>query len=99
MTLSKEQVLKISHLARLKLTDAETEFYQARLARVIDYVKELEKLEATASGERGMSDERESFRADCVSSFQSLEDLIKNAPDRDGSFFSIPPFLATRDYQ
>lgn len=42
-TLSKQEVKNIAHLARLKLTDKEFDFYAVELSRVLNYVEELNK--------------------------------------------------------
>lgn len=42
--LSKEDVIKIARLARLKLTDAEIEKYQKDLSSFLDYAEQLQKI-------------------------------------------------------
>ncbi len=45
--LTKEQVLKIAHLARLKLTEAEVEKYQGQLSQILDYVAMLDEVDVS----------------------------------------------------
>jgi aspartyl-tRNA(Asn)/glutamyl-tRNA(Gln) amidotransferase subunit C len=41
MSLSKEQVKKVAHLARIELTEAEVEKFQPQLAAILSYVEQL----------------------------------------------------------
>ena len=45
MALTKEEVQRIAQLARLHLTDDEIERYRDELAKVLDYIGELQKLD------------------------------------------------------
>lgn len=47
MKLTKEQVEKIAHLARLKLTEEEMERYTNQLTTILDYVDILKELDTT----------------------------------------------------
>ncbi len=44
-TLTREDVRKIAHLARLELTEAEVGLYQKQLTAVLDYVATLNELD------------------------------------------------------
>jgi aspartyl-tRNA(Asn)/glutamyl-tRNA(Gln) amidotransferase subunit C len=43
--LTREDVKKVAHLARLELTEAEIDLYREQLSQVLDYVARLEGLE------------------------------------------------------
>ena len=45
MALTRDEVRKVAHLARLELTEAEIERYQEQLSQVLDYVARLEELD------------------------------------------------------
>ena len=45
MSLTRQEVEKIAHLARLALTDKEKEEYQRQLSAVLDYAAMLDKLD------------------------------------------------------
>lgn len=45
MALTREDVRKVAHLARLALTEAEVEQYREQLSKVLDYVARLEALD------------------------------------------------------
>ncbi len=48
MTLTREQVEHVAHLARLKLSDEEIERYREQLSAVLDYVEMLNGLDTAA---------------------------------------------------
>lgn len=45
--LSRDAVLKLAHLSRLKLTDEEVERFREQLAEILNYVKQLEKADTS----------------------------------------------------
>ncbi len=45
MALTRDDVRKIAHLARLELTESEIERYRQQLSQVLDYVARLEELD------------------------------------------------------
>ncbi|NBV50265.1 Asp-tRNA(Asn)/Glu-tRNA(Gln) amidotransferase subunit GatC [bacterium] len=94
LMLSKEEVLKIAQLARLELSPEEVVFFQNRLGRVLDYMKELNgvKLEAAATV-RHVPEDAEPFREDVVEEAFDREAIMRNAPALDEGGFSLPAIL------
>lgn len=45
MALTRDDVRKVAHLARLELSETEIERYQEQLSQVLDYVARLEELD------------------------------------------------------
>ena len=91
MPVSKEEVLKITHLARLEFSAAEIEKQTTQLSAILDYVRKLNELkiegvEPTAHAVLVPTP----FRADEVVQNQSQQKSLKNAPDREGDFFKVP---------
>lgn len=92
--ITKEQVLKIAKLARLKLTDAEVELYQKRLGRVVGYVRELDALNLDVDGfPSHVPEDVQLFREDVVRVFEDREALLKNAPKRVAEGFVLPQVM------
>ena len=52
--LEKKDILRISQLARLELSEEEQAIYQEQLGRILDHFKELEKLEVPEKHRRIM---------------------------------------------
>ena len=88
MTLSREDVTKIAHLARLALTDEELAHYQSQLSAVLDYAARLNELDLTgvppsthAAGRRNV------LREDVVAPSLTPDDALFNAAaTADGQF-------------
>lgn len=85
-----EEIRHIAHLARLKLTDAETELFASQLAEILGYVGRLGELDLknAASAERKPV-AVESLRADAASPSLSRDAIIANAPSRSGDYFKV----------
>ncbi|RMD58787.1 Asp-tRNA(Asn)/Glu-tRNA(Gln) amidotransferase subunit GatC [Candidatus Parcubacteria bacterium] len=48
MGISLEQIKEVAQLARLELSEEELERYQEQLAKVLDYMRQLEKIDTSA---------------------------------------------------
>ena len=84
MAISKEEVKKIAHLARLGLTEEEIEKYTKQLSSILDYVKQLEEvntegIEPTAQVTGLENVMREDVIKDCEK--ETREKLIRMAPE------------------
>lgn len=92
--LSKEDVLQIARLAKLRLDDKEIEFYQKRLGRILDYVKELSEVsEGATTPVRHVPKDAVAFREDRPVPFEDCAQLLKNAPAVEGDSFLLPQVL------
>ncbi|MEI7749488.1 MAG: Asp-tRNA(Asn)/Glu-tRNA(Gln) amidotransferase subunit GatC [Candidatus Moraniibacteriota bacterium] len=90
--LTTEEVKHIALLARIGLSEAETEKYRKDLSGVLDFFHELEGLDL--SGEQdadGIPVKENDTREDRVVAFGSLgrEDILKNVPDRTDGFIKV----------
>ncbi|PKN01713.1 MAG: Asp-tRNA(Asn)/Glu-tRNA(Gln) amidotransferase GatCAB subunit C [Elusimicrobia bacterium HGW-Elusimicrobia-1] len=85
-----EEIRHIAHLARLKLTDAETELFSAQLAEILGYVGRLGELDLKNAA---LSDRKpvpaEALRRDETSPSPSRDAVIENAPSRSGEYFKV----------
>jgi aspartyl-tRNA(Asn)/glutamyl-tRNA(Gln) amidotransferase subunit C len=92
--LTREEVLKIASLARLKLSDQEIEFYQKRLGRILGYVEELNAVDApTNAMARYIPKDCVTFREDRPVPFEDPHELLKNAPAAEADSFLIPQVM------
>jgi len=94
MTLSREDVTKIAHLARLALTDEELAHYQSQLSAMLDYAARLNELDLTgvppsthAAGRRNV------LREDVVAPSLAPDDALFNAAAAAGDQFLIQSVL------
>jgi len=94
MAITREEVLHVSRLARLSLSDAEAERLREQLGNLLDYMKQLDRLDTRDVVPTSHAVEMGTpFREDVVHPFGDREALLKNAPDREGDFFRVPRII------
>lgn len=95
--LSKKDVLHIAKLSKLKLSEAETEKFADQLSGVIEYVEQLNEVNAKGVEPTSQVTGLENiYREDEIeeSSIKHGE-IAKNAPDFDGESFVVPGVFNT----
>ena len=88
MDISSEDVRQVARLARLELTDDEVERFRRELSTILDYVEQLERLEAGTAAEPSAPDQP--LRGDVVEEWGEVGLLRKAAPDFVEGFFRVP---------
>ncbi len=88
MTISSDDVRAIAHLARLDLSDAEVERFQAELSTILDYVARLSELDAGRAAEP--ADPDHPLRGDDPEPWPDVAPLHAEAPDFADGFFRVP---------
>lgn len=92
--LSREEVLKIARLARLRLTEEEVSLYQKHLTRVLGYIAELNQVttpqDANAAFVKHVPVDAVSLRDDEARPFADPSALLKNAPETEEGSFLLP---------
>jgi aspartyl-tRNA(Asn)/glutamyl-tRNA(Gln) amidotransferase subunit C len=92
--LTREEVLRIAKLARLDLTPEEVALYQQRLARVLDYIHELNSVETPKEAfVRHIPKDAVAFREDRALPFTSQKLLLDNAPKTESNSFLLPTIV------
>jgi aspartyl-tRNA(Asn)/glutamyl-tRNA(Gln) amidotransferase subunit C len=92
MAISNEQLLHVADLARLELRDDEAERLGTQLNDIIAAVGKVSELDlADVPPTSHPLDVVNVWGADEPHRSLSVEDALKNAPGRDGSFFKVPP--------
>jgi len=94
MSLTREEVEKIAHLARLALTDKEKEAYQRQLSAVLDYAAMLDKLDLSEIQPTAHAVARENvMRGDVVEPGLAIEDVLFNSTQHAQDQFLIQSVL------
>jgi aspartyl-tRNA(Asn)/glutamyl-tRNA(Gln) amidotransferase subunit C len=94
MTLTTEQVKHVAHLARLSLTEEEVERYRVQLAAVLEYAQMLDEVDTAAIPPTAtVLPLRTVLRADEPQPSFEADDILANAPNRDGQFFRVHAVL------
>lgn len=91
MSVTKEEVNYVANLARLQLTEEETESLAEDMNSILDYMSTLEEVD-TSNVEplEHVIDLEFRFRNDKADEPLSHDDALKNAPDADTDYFRVP---------
>ncbi len=94
MPISRNDVIHVAELARLSLTEKETDLYTAQLQRILSHVEKLSELD-TKGVEPTVhaTPPRERLRNDAVAGSLSPEEALMNAPVKDRGCFKVPKII------
>ncbi len=98
MSLTRQDVEKVSLLARLELSDEELELMTAQLGQIVGYVESLAELDAKLESESiepmaHALDVSNVFAADQPRASLDREAALANAPHHDNEFYLVPAVL------
>ena len=94
MKLDREQVLHIADLAKLALTEDETELFVEQLSEILAYFEVLNRLDtSTIPATAQAIDQRNVTRPDELDLSLPTDQALADAPDRDGRYFSVKRIL------
>jgi len=82
MSLDPAAVRRIARLARLRVNDAEVAALQHDLNSILGWIDQLNEVGGTSIALRQ--------REDVVTVPDLTEEVLSNAPDRDGPFYTVP---------
>jgi aspartyl-tRNA(Asn)/glutamyl-tRNA(Gln) amidotransferase subunit C len=92
MAISPEEVRHVAQLARLKLTDEELARFGEQLSAILDAVGKVSELDLSDVPPTAHPlDLANVWAEDVPRPSLAVEEALANAPDRDGSFFRVPP--------
>lgn len=94
MSLTAEQVEKVSLLARLQLSDEELDTMTAQLGQIVQYVQQLSELDTEAVAPMAHAVEMcNVFAPDQLQPSLPREEALANAPKRDDQCYRVPAVL------
>ena len=94
MKITREQVLHVAKLARLKLSEEEEKIYARQLDEILSYVDKMNELDTKdVEPTEHVIPLETPFREDRVIPSLDSEDSLSNAPERSGSFFKVPKII------
>jgi len=92
--ISRDEVRHIARLARLSLTEAEVEKFTKQLSQILEHAAKIQELNLDGLEPLTHAVDRTNvMRRDEVREGLSREEALKNAPDKEGDFFRIPPIV------
>ncbi len=94
MGISIEQVEHIARLARLGLSDEEKVLYTGQLSKILEYIEKLNELDTSGVEPTSHVVQLSNvMREDVPKESLPLEEALRNAPDRKGPFYRVPPII------
>ncbi len=92
--ISLDQVRHVARLARLELTAAEEQRLQVELSDILGYVDKLNQLEtANVDPTAQVGESGTPIREDAITNRAAPEEMLANAPAREGFFFRVPKII------
>ncbi len=93
--ITSDDVRKVAKLARLKLDQEEVEKYTNQLEQILGYFEHLEDVDTSNVDPTTRAVEVVNrVRTDTVKTSQFREDLLDQAPHREGDFYRVPKILS-----
>jgi len=90
MTIDKETVEKVAHLARLELAEDEKETMIADMSKILGFMAKLNEIDTTGVEPLVyMTNEINVTREDVIKQEITHEEALQNAPKQDGSYFLV----------
>jgi aspartyl-tRNA(Asn)/glutamyl-tRNA(Gln) amidotransferase subunit C len=92
--LTRSEVEHVAYLARLGLSEEELARLEGQLNHILEQYQILAGLDTEAIPPTAQTIELENIlREDVVTPSLAPEDVLRNAPQRDGDFIVVPPIL------
>ncbi|WP_107668395.1 Asp-tRNA(Asn)/Glu-tRNA(Gln) amidotransferase subunit GatC [Cyanothece sp. BG0011] len=94
--LDRQEVQKIAHLARLKITPEEEEQFAGQLSDILNYFEQLSELDTENVPPTTRAIELSNItRQDSSELYSDRQALLQEAPSPEGDFFRVPQILNT----
>ena len=92
--INKEEVKKVAHLARLELDDHEINNHAEQLEKILEYIKQLEKIDTdnVACTTRAI-EVINVLRKDKKKNSDCIEELLELGPSREDQYFKVPKII------
>ena len=89
------EVKKVAKLARLELNENEVQNHAKQLEKILDYIKQLEKINTENVPCTTRAIEMVNvFRKDEKKDYENSEELLDLAPSREDKFFKVPKIIS-----
>jgi aspartyl-tRNA(Asn)/glutamyl-tRNA(Gln) amidotransferase subunit C len=94
MSISRDDVEHVAYLARLGLTDEEKDRLAQQLSQILDAMRVIDQLDTSAIPPTAqVIPLRNVMRDDLEYPSFSREEILRNAPRREGEYVLVPPVL------
>ena len=93
--ITKEEVRKVAHLARLELNEDEINSHAKQLEKILEYVKQLEKIDTKGVPCTTRAIEVTNvFRKDENKNSDCNEELLELGPSREDKYYKVPKIIS-----
>lgn len=94
-TIDKSTVKHVAHLSRLELDEKELETYSRQLASILSYIDKLNEIDTkdVTPTSHAIAGLKNVFRKDVLKPSLETEEVLKNAPAKEGAFFKVPQII------
>ena len=93
--ISSDEVKKVAKLARLELNDNEIQKHAEQLEKILDYIKQLERINTeNISCTTRAIEVVNVLRKDEKKDYENSEELLNLAPSRENKFFKVPKIIS-----
>jgi aspartyl-tRNA(Asn)/glutamyl-tRNA(Gln) amidotransferase subunit C len=90
MTIDKDTIDKVAHLARLELAEDEKEKLMGDMGKILDFMAKLNEIDTTGIEPLVyMTDEINVLREDVVKQEITHKEALQNAPKHDDNYFLV----------
>ena len=92
--ITREEVKKVAHLARLELNEGEIDKHAKQLEKILEYIQQLEKIDTddVTSTTRAI-EVINVFRKDEKKKSDCVEELLELSPSREDKYFKVPKII------
>ena len=91
---TREEVKKVAHLARLELNEDEINNHAEQLEKIMEYIKQLEKIDTYDVPCTTRAIEVVNvFRKDEKKNSDCIEELLDLGPSREDKYFKVPKII------
>lgn len=94
MKISKEDVIKVSELARLEFKEDEVQKFTEQLGNILEYIEKLNELDTdNVEPTSHVLDISTPLREDKVDKMLTIDEVLQNAPESEDDFFVVPQVI------
>ncbi|MCI0129872.1 Asp-tRNA(Asn)/Glu-tRNA(Gln) amidotransferase subunit GatC [Vagococcus sp. CY53-2] len=94
MTISKEEVLHVAKLSKLRFSDSELDEMTKHLGKVTDMMANLSQVDTTdVPFTSSVTEETNVFREDIAVKGESRDELFSNVPETQDGYIKVPAIM------
>ena len=94
MSINQQEIEHVAKLARLSLRDDEKQLFTGQMEAILAYVETLNELNTDGISPTSHAVPMENaFRPDCVTPSIGHDRALANAPDKNETYFRVPPVI------